>query len=197
MKVWVVTGPIGAGKSTVSGLLAERGAAVVDADRLGHEVLTDPFVVKKLEEEFGSDCIINGQVDRQCLGKLVFSDQQAMDRLNALTHPALLHLAAFRLDKLAKDGNHELAVLEAAVYFLWPPLPMVDMVISVIADVEVRQRRLMEDRGMTLPQVQDRMRTQDNLASLWETADVILDNSSHRESLVEAVDQLLIEKLLK
>jgi len=170
---------------------------VVDADRLGHEVLNDPAVVQTLAEEFGSDCTSNGKVDRQCLGALVFSDQQAMDRLNALTHPALLQLAASRLDKLAKDGNHELAVLEAAVYFLWPPLAMVDMVISVVADVEVRQRRLMEDRGMTLRQVQDRMRAQDNLASLWETADEIIDNSSHRESLVETVDLLLQEKLLK
>ncbi len=197
MKVWVVTGPIGAGKSTVSGLLAEHGAAVVDADRLGHEVLNDPALIQNLAEEFGSDCVRNGQVDRQCLGALVFSNQQAMDRLNALTHPALLQLAASRLDKIAQDGNHELAVLEAAVYFLWPPLPMVDMVISVVAEVGVRRRRLMEERSMTLQQVQDRMRSQNNLASLWETADVILDNSFSREALVEAVDLLLRNKLLK
>ena len=196
MLVWVVTGPIGSGKSTVSGLLAQRGAAIVDADLLGHEVLKDPAVIQSVQREFGPDCVENGRIDRKSLGALVFSDKEAMARLNALTHPALLDLAAIQLDKLAKEGNHELAVLEAAVYFLWPPLPMVDMVISVVADDETRTSRLMADRSLTEPQVRDRMRAQENLERFWKTADAVIDNSSTHKALADAVDQLLLENNL-
>ena len=193
MRIWVVTGPIGAGKSAVSALLALRGAAVVDADLLGHEVLKDPVIIHSLTDEFGPGCLKNGVIDRKSLGAMVFGNDQAMARLNALTHPALLDLAASRLDKLAKEGNHELAVLEAAVYFLWPPLEMVDMVVSVVADDEIRVRRLVENRGMTAQQVSGRMKTQENLERFWNTADAVIDNSSTAQDLSEAVDQLLLD----
>lgn len=196
MKVWVVTGPIGSGKSSLSELLAGHGAAVIDADRLGHEVLNDPKIIKSLLAEFGPDCITNGQVDRPRLGAVVFSDASAMEKLNALIHPPLLALAGSRLEKLAKEGNHELAVLEAAVYFLWPPLDIVDMVVSVVAEDEIREQRIMASRQLTSLQASDRMLAQKNLAPFWKTADVVIDNSGDHQSLVEAVDTLLRENNL-
>jgi len=196
MKIWVVTGPIGAGKSTVSALLAERGAAVVDADLLGHEVLADPAVRDNLVQEFGPDCMRDGQIDRSWLGALVFSRKRAMERLNALTHPALISLAALRLEKLAKEGHHELAVLEAAVYFLWPPMKMVDMVISVVADPDVRLQRLLTSRDMNPVQARDRLQAQKNMDLLWGTADTVIDNSSHLEALVAVVDELMLNNNL-
>lgn len=191
MKIWVVTGPIGAGKSTLSALLAQRGAAVVDADLLGHEVLRDPAIIQQIAKDFGPQCVVDGQVDRQCLGALVFADDQAMGRLNDLIHPALLELAATRLETLAKEGNHELAVLEAAVYFLWPPLEMVDLVISVVAHENVRLDRLRESRNLTEDQVRNRMQAQAHLDRYWHTADVVLENNHHRRALSDAVDHLL------
>jgi len=191
MKVWVVTGPIGAGKSAVSTLLSQRGAIVVNADHLGHEVLKMPSVMNELAGEFGAEIIADGDVDRRQLGALVFGNQGAMDKLNAICHPPLLDLVAFRLEKLAKEGNHELAVLEAAVYFLWPPMKMVDMIISVVADEDVRLHRLMQGRGLSSEQIRDRMKAQENLDRFWKTADFIIDNNSHPEALEAVVDELL------
>ncbi len=196
MKTWVVTGPIGSGKSTVSALLAQRGAAVVDADLLGHEILNQPLIREKLSREFGSWCVKNDRVDRQKLGALVFSSAQARDRLNALIHPPLLDLIALRLGELVKEGKHELAVLEAAVYFLWSPLDIVDMVVAVVADEEVRLRRLMKSRDLSIRQAKDRIQAQENLACLWDTAEVVIDNSFSREALGKLVDQLLLDHKL-
>jgi len=196
MKIWVLTGPIGSGKSTVSALLAERGAAIVDADRLGHEILEDPVVIGDLVATFGSECVKDGKVDRSWLGALVFSDAEAMVRLNALTHPPLIALAGDRLKKLAAAGQHELAVLEAAVYFLWPAMPMVDKVISVVAEKDIRLKRLMESRGLDFSEARDRLKAQENMDHFWNTADIVLDNSSNRETLVLAVDQLMLENNL-
>ena len=195
MMRWVVTGPIGSGKSTVSRLLAERGAVVVDADKLGHEVLDDPQVVIEVCQEFGSLVAPKGAIDRSILGPLAFADQAAMGRLNAITHGRISLLASQRLDLLEKEGKHELAVLEAAVYFLFPSPPAVDLVISVVAEPEVRQGRLLAQRGLTSEQTAARLAAQAELEALWQEADLVLDNSGTLEQLQADVDLLLSKYL--
>ena len=192
---WVVTGPIGAGKSTVTAWLARRGAAVVDGDRLGHEVLADPAVVAEVAAAFGPGTVAEGQVDRTVLGPLVFADPSALARLNGITHGRIAALARRRLDELEKAGNHGLAVLEAAVYFLFPAPPPVDLVIAVVADPVVRAARLAARRGLTAPQAAARLAAQADLAPLWRSADVVLDNSGDELQLQRRLDQLLLERL--
>ncbi len=193
MKVWVVTGPIGAGKSSFTTILAQRGAVVVDADLLGHEVLQDPAIIASIAKDFGSQCIVDGQVNRQNLGALVFADEVSMDKLNALIHPLLIDLVVKRLSALEKEGNHELAVLEAAVYFLWPPLDRVDLVISVVAQVDLRLNRLVKDRGLKTEQARNRLQAQAELDHFWNTADVVIDNSFSHHKLNAAATQLLLK----
>ena len=192
---WAVTGPIGAGKSTVTRHLAGRGAVVIDADKLGHEVLAEPEVVKRLREEFGPDVAPDGQVDRSVLGPRVFADPQALDRLNALTHGRISDLAVRRFDQLAAEGKHELAVLEAAVYFLFPSPPQVDLVVSVVAEPGLRARRLVAERGLDARQAAARLAAQDGLADLWARADVVLENNGSTAELLRRVDRLLDEQL--
>lgn len=192
---WVVTGPMGSGKSTVSGLLADRGAVVVDGDKLGHEILADPEVVAAIVARFGSETAPGGLVDRSILGPLVFSDPENLEALNGLTHGRISALAALRLNELALEGNHELAVLEAAVYFLFPAPPPVDLVISVIAESAVRTARLVAGRGLLPAQVQARLAAQAGLDELWYRADVIVDNSGSLEQLRARIDRLLEEHL--
>ncbi len=191
MKVWVVTGPVGAGKSVVVRLLREKGAAVIDADKLGHEVLEQPLIAQKVAEEFGQECVLAGKVDRKELGKIVFSEPAALKRLNALTHPPLLDLLSFRLDLLARAGKHELAVVEAAVYFLWPPMPVVDLVVAVIAKDEIRMDRLLEHRGLKTREAQERLGAQEPWREFWNRADVILENNGGLDLLEEQVHQLV------
>jgi len=193
---WVVTGPIGAGKSSVTRHLKECGAVIVDADELGHEVLETPAIITAVAQEFGSECVpeIDGQpvVDRGQLGRVVFGNKTAMEKLNALTHPALVALAESRLKDLARKGQHKLAVLEAAVYFLWPPMDVVDLVISVVAEPDVRRQRLLNTRGLTAQQVNDRISSQKALEPFWTTAQVVLENNEDLNALQQKVDDLLV-----
>lgn len=190
MRTWVVTGPIGSGKSTVSSLLQERGAAVIDGDKIGHEVLRDPAIIAQVAADFGDDCVVKGQVDRSVLGAKVFDDQAAMDRLNALTHPAIVARIQESRRELARNGRHELAVLEAAVYFLWPPQEGIDKVISVLADPVVREERLVKGRRMRPETARRIIKIQDTLEPFWVQADVIVHNDGDLDELEEAVEDL-------
>lgn len=197
---WVITGPIGAGKSLASAYLVQKGAALVNADHLGHEVLQDPEVVMSVVEEFGEEVLVDGlndrMIDRGHLGEIVFGDARKMAWLNALTHPLITRMAEDRLNKLDRDGQHELAVLEAAMYFLFPSPPSVDLVLSVVAEPEIRRQRLMDSRKLTRPEVEARMKTQTNLESLWDKGDVLLHNNGEPSDLYGQLD-VLLEKNLK
>lgn len=193
MRTWVVTGPIGSGKSTVARLLVDRGAVLIDGDLVGHEVLQRPEIVAEVGRLFGAECVQEGQVDRAALGTVVFGDQAAMDRLNALTHPVIVETIRQRRQELERGGAHELAVLEAAVYFLWPPQEGIDRVISVLADPQLRRDRLREGRGLRPEMIERIIRIQDTLEPFWGRADVQLWNNGDIEELQRAVDGLLEE----
>lgn len=190
MMRWAVTGPAGGGKSTLCGLLADRGAVVIDGDRLGHEILARPDILERISQEFGDRFVTNGQVDRGALGNLVFRDATALACLNGITLAPIGELAAARLDDLALDGRYRLAVLEAAVYFLFPPVPEVDLVVTVTADPEVRIARMIKNRSLTREQALARMRSQRSLEPGWAGADIVLNNDGSPSELEAAVEDL-------
>ena len=107
-----LTGGIGSGKSTVAKLLEEKGAALVNADLLGHEVyLPGKPAYDDIIEAFGRDVVAeNGAIDRKKLGPIVFSDPSNLARLNQITHPRIAALAQERVAELEASG-HQVAVL--------------------------------------------------------------------------------------
>jgi dephospho-CoA kinase len=189
MKRWTVTGPTGAGKSAVTALLAARGAAVLDGDHLGHEVLAQAAVVAAVGVRFGVDCAPGGVVDRALLGQRVFGDPVELAALDAITHPPLCALMESRLQELAARGR-ALAVLEAAVYFRLPAPPRMDLVVAVVASAEVRAARLAARTGLDPATARARV---DALAPLdldWARADLTIRNDGEPAALAAAVDAL-------
>jgi dephospho-CoA kinase len=180
---WAVTGPTGAGKSRLTALLAARGAAVVDGDALGHEILARPEVRAGVAREFGPGFVADGAVDRRGLGALVFADRGAMLRLNALTHGPLARLAEQRLDALEAAGQHVLAVFEAAVYFLLPSPPRVARVITVTAPPPVRAARLAAKLGLSGEEAASRVAFQSFMEEGWRKADLVFDNRGDEAAL--------------
>lgn len=194
MTRWVVTGPTGAGKSAVTRLLAARGAAVIDGDALGHEVLREPAVLAAIGRRFGPGTVAGGAVDRERLGQLVFGDPAALADLDAITHGPLgaRMEAALAAAELAPPGRARapLAVLEAAVYFRLPAPPRTDLVVAVLAAPELRAARLAARTGLAPDQARARVHAQSHLESDWIRADVTIRNEGSAEDLAVAVDRL-------
>src|SRR3990172_1553330 len=118
MYVIGLTGGIGSGKSTVARMLQQKGATLLSADAVGHEVYEpDRPAYQEIVEAFGRDIVgADGRIDRKALGPIVFSDPEQLRRLNAITHPRMKELMR---EKLAAEraGGARIAVLEAALLF--------------------------------------------------------------------------------
>lgn len=190
LKLWVLTGPTGAGKSLAASILAELGAGVIDADAEGHAVLRDPEVVEAVAERFGPEVIVGGVVDRSALGRRVFADPAELARLDALVHPPLSARLAARIAAMERDAVEPgLAVVEAAVYFRLPPFGRVDLVIVVDAPAPVRAARLAA-AGLEPEAAAARVAAQAHLAEDFARADVVLDNGGDAEDLRRALIEL-------
>jgi dephospho-CoA kinase len=184
-----ITGPTGAGKSRFCRLLAARGAEVIEADALGHEVLERAPVREAVAAAFGQDVLEpDGRIDRSVLGPRVFADPAARARLDALVHPALAAACEERLARARRAGS-PLVILEAAVYFLLPGPPPVDLVVTVTAPEAVRLARL-RAQGLDPERARARIRAQAHLEAHWGRADRIIDNDGDEVALAVAAERL-------
>jgi dephospho-CoA kinase len=184
-----LTGGIGSGKSTVSRLLAERGAVVIDSDELAREVV-EPGTpgLAAVVDEFGDQVLTaDGRLDRERLGTLVFADADARARLNAIVHPLVRAASAERLAGVPDDAVvvHDVPLLvEAGLAGGF------DLVVVVSVCPAVQLDRLVRLRGMTPEAAQARMAAQASPEERLAVADVVLTNDGTRDELVAQVAAL-------
>ena len=179
-----LTGGIGTGKSTVSGFLAELGAAGLDADKLGHELLRPHSDVwQEVVAAFGRGILApDGQIDRAKLGQVVFQDSQALKRLNSIMHPRMYKLAAERLEGWRKQGV-ALAVLEATLLIEANWIPLADQVWVTVAPEDVVVERLGRNKGISPEDVRSRIRSQMSAAERIKHARVVIHTDCSLEEL--------------
>ena len=184
-----LTGGIGSGKSTVSALLADHGAVVIDYDLLAREVVeVGTPALAAIIDRFGPSVLLpDGSLDRPALGAVVFGDDDARRDLEAITHPAIGQLAWAR-DEAAPEGSvvvhdHPLLV-ESGLDKL------MDLVVVVDVAEDVQVDRLVRLRGMTADDARARIAAQANRDERCSAADVVIDNSGTPADLVNAVDEL-------
>ncbi len=182
-----LTGGIGSGKSTVSAMLAARGAVVIDADRIVHELQApgEPML-DELAARFGPEIITDdGALDRARLAAIVFDDQRAVDDLNAIVHPAVRAVIAERVRAHAADDS--VVVLDIPLVTDPRGDGMVALVV-VDAPVEVAVARLASQRGMTEADARARVDRQISRDQRLSIADRVIDNAGDRESLERQVE---------
>lgn len=174
-----LTGGIGSGKSTVAELLAERGAHVIDADRVAHEVYAPGTLgFERIVERFGEDIVgEDGAIDRARLGALVFRDKDALSDLNGLVHPLVRAEVAARIADIVADDPDAILVIEAALMTETGWTGGAGRLWAVIAHPDVVKHRLVALRGMDPAEVQRRMAAQADNATRRRSATRVIENN--------------------
>ena len=191
MKVIGLTGGIGSGKSTVSQFLAELGAVLLDADKIGHDAFQpDTEIWREVVAAFGKQILApGGEVDRQKLGEMVFRNPEALSRLNQIMHPRMYDMAKARIEECRHRGVG-VVVLEAALLLEANWTPLVDEVwVTVVPEAAVL-KRLQEQRGLEEQQTLARIRSQLSSEERLKHADVVINNEGDLEGLKARVKEL-------
>lgn len=188
-----LTGGIGAGKSTVSAMLAERGAVVVDADQIARDLqLPGSPVLDRMAERFGDHIIRDdGSLDRAAVAAIVFGDSDdakaALADLNAIVHPAMQD--EIKRQIAAHADTDRIVVLD---FPLLGENPRDDIAATIVvdADPEVAVGRLVEYRGMDEADARNRVASQISREQRLSRADLVVDNSGDHAHLRREVDEL-------
>ncbi len=176
-----LTGGIATGKSTVSGMFRELGAAVVDADAIVHELLgAGGLAVAPVLALFGDGVRgADGGVDRARLAELVFRDELSRRRLEMIVHPLVVEESNSRLAQVADAGRDALVMYDAALLIETGRFRDFHRLVVVATTPEVQLRRLMARGGVTADEAGSRMRSQLPIDRKVALADYVIDNSSH------------------
>jgi dephospho-CoA kinase len=186
-----LTGGIGAGKSTVTQMLEKLGAAVIDADKVGHQIyLPDLPAWREIVDTFGPE-VLNADrtIDRQALGKLVFADPEALRTLNRIVHPKMFDRMGELIAEMRARGGMKAIVVEAAVLIEANWMALVDQVWVVVASEAVVVDRLAKQRHLSSEQVRTRIAAQLTNDERLKHADVVIRNDGSLEEVCHAVQQ--------
>ena len=199
MLVIGLVGGIGSGKSVATAMLAERGAEIINADLVGHEVYEpgkpgfDAIVAEFGNEVVGDD----GRIDRKRLGTRVFADAAKLARLNAIVHPLIRAEIERRIERARANGEVRAVVVEAAILLEAGWRSLVDQVWVVSARREDVLARLAAQRGMAETETAARIAKQMTDAERRSAADVVIENTGSLDDLrtrLEGLWQTLVPR---
>lgn len=184
-----LTGGVASGKSTVSAMLRELGAVVIDADVLAREVVAPGTEgLAEVVAAFGEQVLTaDGQLDRPAMGALVFGDEQARRRLEAIIHPRVRERAA---ELEAAAGPDAVVVHDIPLLAETGQAATFDAVVVVDVPVEVQVERMVELRGMTAEEARARIAAQASPAQRRAIATHVVDNTGTLEDLRDQVTEV-------
>jgi dephospho-CoA kinase len=190
-----LTGGIGAGKSALSATFAECGGIIVDGDVIAREVVQPGTEgLAALVDAFGEDILLpDGSLDRPALAAEAFRDDEARGVLNGIVHPLV---GKRRAEIIAAVSEDAVVVEDIPLLVESGMAPLFPLVVVVHADVEVRVRRLVEQRGMAEEDVRARIAAQAADEQRRAVADVWLDNSGSPADLVERAHDVWNNRIL-
>ena len=167
-----ITGGTGCGKTTLLNVIAEAGGLILDCDAIYHQLLaTDASLLAAIEARFPGT-VENGVLQRKKLGAIVFSDKQALQDLNAITHGAIKAEVLRRLQPAPA-----LAAIDAIALFEGGLAELCDNTVAVTAPAEIRVHRLMRRDGISESYARSRIAAQHRDNWFQERCDHILENA--------------------
>lgn len=181
MVVFGLTGGSGAGKSTVADILRDLGVYVIDADKIARQIAEIGMpCLKELCEEFGGDILErDGSLNRRKLGNIVFSDSKKLKSLNKITHKYIKENIVSQLSLC----NCKFAAIDGAVIIGSEIEELCECMVSVLADRNIRIRRILERDLLTLEQAESRLKSQPNDDFYIRNSDYIIYNNGSTEEL--------------
>lgn len=191
MKIIGLTGGIASGKSTISAMLKELGAAVIDVDLVGRDVLCQGGnAYNKTIEHFGREILMqDGRVNRKKLGNIVFSDSEKLKLLNQITHPAIIQNVR-DIIKEVQEQNKKVVVVDAAILIEMGLDKFVDCVWLVMVDTETQLRRVMERDKLSYTDALNRIHAQMTNEERMKYADAVIDTTHPVEVVRNRVKEL-------
>lgn len=191
MKVIGLTGGIGSGKSTVSRLLAELGAVIINADEIGHEVFKSGTEAwQEIVDAFGRQILTpGGEIDRAKLGELVFKNPESRLRLNRIMHPRIYQMLKSQIERYRRQGV-DVVVIEVVLLLEVDWSHLADEVWVTIASEDTALRRLADRPGLSKDQARARIRSQMSNEERIRHADVVINNDGDISTLKAKVKEL-------
>jgi dephospho-CoA kinase len=190
-----LTGNIATGKSYASRKFAELGAHVIDADRIGHELLSgDTQTCQKIVEAFGSGILAqDGTISRKKLGKVIFSDPDKRTVLNSLTHPVIGAEIKRRISEMERQFEDGVLIVEAALMVEVGSYGMYDRLIVVSCRSDLQIARLIDRDHLTFEDAKARIESQMPIAEKLKLADYCIDTSGTLEQTRDQVEKVYRE----
>ena len=198
MRVVVITGGIGAGKSTASGFLRDKGAIIIDADLVAAQVLEKGSpVLARVAEAFGSDVLLaDGSLDRAALARTAFASARGAARLNAIVHPAVAREIGPAVADLRLMPSPPLAVVIEVPLLAEAPVfaQIADVVVAIVAPQEMRVQRAIAS-GFSEADVRRRLAVQASDAERAAMADVVVVNDGSLERFLGELERVWRESV--
>lgn len=192
-----ITGGIACGKSTAAQMLAEKGAIPINVDEIGHQLLRRGSpIINELIEIFGSGVLDDsGNVSRENLGAVVFSDRNARERLNHILHPLIIQQSRTEARQLAAETPSCVVLIDAPLLIEAGAQDTVDYIVVVTVSPEIQVQRLLnrsaaQNKNLSQADAQARIDAQMPLSEKIKFADFVIENNGTIDALRCAVNTL-------
>ena len=196
MKVIGLTGSFGTGKTFVASIFRSLGATILDADRIAHKVIRKPGPeYARIVKLFGKEILDKkGEIDRGKLGKIVFSNEALLKKLNSIVHPKVIKVIE---RSVGNSDKNDVIVIDAPLLVEANLKRLVDRLVVVKCEKRRQIERCQEKFCLTEKEISRRIKSQIPLKKKMKMADLVIDNSRTRSQTREQVRKAWEEKLWK
>ena len=187
-----LTGGIASGKTTVSNMLEQLGAIIIDADKIARKVVKKgkPAYIDIISY-FGREILLeNGDIDRKKLGNIVFNNPIALEKLNEITHVRIFETIEKEIKTYQQNHTNRVIIIDAALLIETDLRNKVDEIWLVVVPETIQRQRLIERDGLSVQEANRRIKAQMSIKDKLPFADRIINNSGDLEELIKQVKEI-------